>query len=143
MLELPAARIDGPTHDHFGVLVPRERQDEWNALRQHNKYVKSGQLYIKAGPPRKPRTTGHRSQNSHIHGHAQQIGEYLGEYKEDVVAEAKRRAVTLGYPVRLNSFGHNVPESETNISTREAALLIEELHKIASFANIKLKEYDE
>ena len=143
MLELPAARIEGATYNAFTVLIPDSHRSEWDVLQQAPKYVKSGQLYIKAGTPRKPRTTGYRSQNSHIHGHAQQIAEHAGDYKDDIIIHAKMRAVSHGYPTRKTMFGDIVPISEKEASTVEAGYIIDELHIIASFANVKLKEYDE
>ena len=142
-MELPAARIEGATFDRFTVIVPSDRFADWAALRKDKKYDASNQLYVKVGTPKRPRTTGYRSSNSHIHGHAQQIGEFTGDYKEDVINEAKRRAVTHGYPTRQNSFGNIVPVSERDISTTEAGMLIDELHMIASDIDVTLKEYDD
>ena len=139
MIELPAAHIlDDDTHA-IKLDIPA---DQLAMLLQDNRVQKSNQVYVKLGPPKRPRTTGYRSCNSHIHGHAQQIGEFTGDYKEDVIAEAKRRAVTHGYPTRENSFRHIVPISERDASTVEANMIIEELHMIASDIDLTLKEYD-
>jgi hypothetical protein len=141
LIEIPAARIIYGTAHELTIEIPELCRDAWLTLARKPNVKKSKQMYVKLGVPRKPRTTGWRSQNKHIHGHAQQIAEYTGDYKEDVIAEAKRRAVTRGYPTRENSFGHIVPISESDISTVEAGHLIEELHMIASDLNVRLKEH--
>ena len=140
MIELPAAHAHG-TVSQVIIEIPESYRDAWRELASKPSVKKSHQLYVQLGPPRRPRTTGYRSQNTHIHGHAQQIAEHTGDYVDDVIAEAKRRAVAVGYPTRENSFGHIVPVSEREASTAEAALLIDELHHIASDLNVRLKEY--
>ena len=142
MIELPAATIEGMAGDRFTVIVPKYAHEAWTLLLQNNAVKKSCQMYVKCGPPRKPRTKGAKSQNHAIHGYATQIGEFTGDYKEDIIAEAKRRAVTRGYPTHEDSFGNYVPDSERDISTVEAGYLIEELHMIASYLDVRLKEYE-
>ena len=142
MLELPAARIEGATYNFFGVIVPEPSRELWGVLRHKDKFARSGQLYIRASLPKKPRTTGYKSQNHHAWGHAQQIAESVGDYKDDIMAHAKMRAVSHGYPTRKTMFGDIVPISEKEASTVEAGYIIDELHIIASFANVKLKEYE-
>jgi len=139
MIELPAAYIKDSGVGYISIHMPDELLE---LFFDDYKVAQSGQCYVKLGPPKRPRTTGYRSCNSHIHGHAQQIGEFTGDYKEDVIVEAKRRAVTRGYPTRQNSFGYIVPISEKDASTVEANMIIEELHMIASDIDLELKEYD-
>ena len=139
MIELPAAHINDVGIDSITINIPVLQMA---LLMQDKRITKSDQCHVKLGPPKRPRTTGYRSCNSHIHGHAQQIGEFTGDYKEDVIAEAKRRAVTHGYPTRENSFRHIVPISERDASTVEANMIIAELHMIASDIDLTLKEYD-
>lgn len=140
MIELPACNFSNVGRA-VTLHIPEFAADALSLLLTKRNVEASGQLYVKLAAPKRPRTTGWRSQNTHIHGHAQQIAEYTGDYKEDVISEAKRRAVSLGYPTRENSFGDIVPESEREASTVEAGLLIEELHHIASDMGIALKEY--
>jgi hypothetical protein len=148
MIELPAAWWKSADYDsevgtYFTVIIPKLHTQALFELLQQPNVQKSQKVYVKLGPPKRPRTTGYRSCNTHIHGHAQQIGEFTGDYKEDVIAEAKRRAVTRGYPTRQNSFGYIVPISEKDASTVEANMIIEELHMIASDIDLALKEYDD
>jgi len=101
------------------------------------------QLYVKVDLPKKPRTTGHRSQNAHAWGHARTIAEYTGDYDNEVMGEAKRRAVSWGYSTKVDSFGNTVPISEKDANSTEYRYVIEELHKIASDMGIQLVEYEE
>ena len=88
----------------------------------------------------KPRTTGDNSQNHHIFGHATQIGAFMGMTKMEVIAEAQERALVKGYPTKINAFGRVVPVPEKELDTRGASILIEELHDMAAFLPLRLKE---
>ena len=88
---------------------------------------------------RRPRSTGHKSQNNHVHGHAQQIAEHTGHEVDEIITYAKLRAVKRGYPVEM--IGEvAVPWSQTRIDTDQAAYLIEELHQIAAELDVALRE---
>ena len=141
MIELPAAHIvsRGTYADGTNLLLrlPRSVTAQIEALCHMPSVMKSQQIYVKLAPPKRPRTTGERSQNHAIHGYATQIGGFTGDYKEDVIKEAKRRAVTHGYPTHEDSFGNIVPDSEKGISTVEAGYLIDELLHIASDLGLK------
>jgi len=90
----------------------------------------------------KPRTTGEYSQNHHIHGHATQIGAEAGMTKDEVIQEAQEQALSKGYPAKLSPItGKIIPVSESELDTRGAAILIDQLHEIADFLSIKLKEW--
>ena len=98
------------------------------------------QVYVKLGLPRKPRTTGEKSQNRHLNGHVQQIAQYTGDSFDDVKMHIKREAVSMGYPFHTDSFGNMVPNSEADASTVECSYLIDTAHRIASDMSLKLKE---
>lgn len=89
---------------------------------------------------RKPRSTGHKSQNNHAHGHAQQIAEYTGHEVGEVMEFAKLRATKRGYPVDIWQGGVVVPWSQARIDTEQAAYLIDELHQIAAELDVELIE---
>lgn len=97
-------------------------------------------MRIQISPPFKHRSTGEKSQNHHINGHCQQIANETGEDFDIIKAEAKRRAIKRGYPIRTNVFGEAVPISETETDSEQAGFLIDSLHEIADFLNIKLNE---
>lgn len=101
----------------------------------------SGFVRCDMSPPYKPRTTGAGSQNSHIWGHIQQIAEYTGYEIDDVEDMMKRKAVSMGYPYRLNSItGDIIPYSMKDINTQEAGYLIDVLHQWAAELEINLDE---
>ena len=100
-------------------------------------------MYVKLDKPRRPRTTGERSQNHHLNGHIQQIAEHTGDSFDDVKRHIKREAIADGYPYRTTSFGDVEPQSEADASTVECALLIETAHRIASDMEVMLNEYEE
>ena len=91
-------------------------------------------------PPFKHRSTGEKSQNHHINGHCQQISNHTGEDFDVIKMQAKRNAIKRGYPIYVDIFGNTMPKSETEIDSTEAGYLIEELHLIADFLSIKLRE---
>ncbi len=103
--------------------------------------------YLKIDTPRKPRTTGKESQNTHVNGHAQQIAMETGQPFEDVKKRAKQGGLTMGYPILqdengpvLDFWGEAQGISEADCSTEEAAILIEALHLLAAELEIDLIE---
>jgi len=98
------------------------------------------QCYVKIGLPRKPRTTGDKSQSHHFNGHVQQIAAYTGNSFDDEKMHLKREAISMGYPFHTTTYGDVVPESEANASTVECGYLIDTAHRIASDMGIKLRE---
>ena len=100
--------------------------------------------------PKKPRTTGERSQNTHFNGHCREVAEELGIDLEHVRYKAKCVAMAMGYPEKRTPEGNVVldlddqvvPMPEREANTAEAAILIEAIHLIAAEMGIFLKEYD-
>ncbi len=128
------------SHDQVTIKLPASAEDAWSALVQSLQKKRVYQVYVKIGYPRKPRTTGEHSQNSHLNGHVQQIAAYTGDSFDDVKMHIKREAIAMGYPYHTNSFGEVVPDSEANASTVECGYLIDTAHRIASDLGITLKE---
>lgn len=103
--------------------------------------------YLKIDIPRRPRTTGPKSQNTHLNGHAQQIAVETGQPFEDVKKKAKQIGIGMGYPILqdengpvLDFWGEAQGISESDCSTEEAAILIEALHLLAAELEIDLIE---
>ncbi len=95
---------------------------------------------IRIDRPRKARTTGERSQNTHINGHLQQIAIETGNDFDTVKLYCKEQAVSEGYP--FDEFGGKmIPYSETRIDTVQAGVLIETIHRLAAELGIVLVEY--
>ena len=143
MLEIPAAHIIKATTREITIALPAVYEDAWAVLARATAVQKSRQVYVKLDKPRKPRTTGYRSQNKHVNGHVMQIARHTGDSFDDVKMHIKREALAAGYPSHTDSFGNVVPQSEAYCDTREAGILIETAHRVASFLGVALKEYDD
>jgi hypothetical protein len=114
------------------------------------------------------RSTGIKSQNTHINGHLQQICLDNGTDFDLLKMQMKVRAIKRGYPfltlrmkteevplviaaADLNNMPVDQqeyiivtwPKSESDINTVEAGYLIEEIHQYASEQNIELIEDDQ
>ena len=138
-----AARVINARADEVTIAIDKTVQDAWRVLCHDRNVVKSRQLSVKLSKPRKPRTTGYRSQNHHLNGHIQQIAAFTGDSFDDVKRHVKREAIAADYPTHTTSFGDVEPMSESDASTAECAILIETAHRIASEFDIKLKEFEE
>lgn len=144
-LTLPAMDIQITTRDKAKYL-------EWIQLQNKALASKAGYLSIDITLPKRPRTTGERSQNRAINGYIQQICEYTGNEFNDVKMYCKNRAMKRGYPWMMTSEGEVIyslqtgepmPESETKISVEQASMLIEEIVQLASELNFRLKEHED
>ena len=146
MLEIPAAVIKHATAEEVTFEIPRDFREAWLAEAGRIKKKKIRQAYVKIGSPLKPRSTGKRSGNTHVHGHATQIAQETGETKSKIISDAVEIAVSM-YPdfrMRKDYIRRIVPVTESEPwSTGEAAAVIEALHQIASFCDVKLREYEE
>lgn len=100
-----------------------------------------GYIKLDMSPPYKARTTGLGSQNSKIWALIQQIAEATGNELQDVEDALKERAMKRGYPYSMNQLtGRPRPLSMTLIDTKEASILIDELHQLAAELGINLVE---
>lgn len=125
------------------LRFPRGWGDSVQMLRQELEQKRVTQAYVKLGKPRKPRTTGEKSQNHALNGIIQQICVETGDNFDDVKEEVKRRAIRRGYPKRIDSFGNVHGISESNASTIECGYLIEEAKMVADFCNVRLKGFED
>ena len=102
---------------------------------KHNDYA---QVTIKT--PRKPRTTGYKSQNHHLNGHIVQICNHTGNSYRVIKDYIKLVAVEqFNYPYEIVD-GKLIPISEADCSTTECAMLIEAAHYVAAKRGIFLRE---
>jgi len=101
--------------------------------------LKTDQAYLKFGKPKKPRTIGEGSQNSHAWGHCTEIARALGNEVYEIEYIAKVRAIKRGYPVSI-CLGLPVVKSQSDIDTVECGYLIDEYHQIAAENGIRLTE---
>ena len=148
-IEMPAAeahmRRDDAKRLMVLVTIPAGREAEALALAECVNARKIHQLYVKLGLPRKPRTTGYRSQNHRIHGNATQIAEYVGESKSKIISDAVDIAMGMhpDFPTYTDWKGRVMPVSESEWSTVEAAAVCKAFELIASTIGIELTEYQE
>ena len=88
----------------------------------------------------KPKTTGPHSQLNHCWGHATSIAEEIGEAPRSVIDQAREDGMSKGYSTRKNFKGRVVPARLSEANTKDAAILIEQLHEYADFLGIRLIE---
>lgn len=107
---------------------------------------KGGYLRVDFKVPRKKRSTGKNSQNSHLNGHIQQLAEDTGNSFDIVKAVVKDRAIDMGYPMldgilQYDMMGLKKGQSETDCDTIECNILIESVHILSAEYGCILKEY--
>lgn len=123
-----------------GFKIPDKHRERYEQYIKWSVKNRNGNSRLILKPPYKPRSTGEGSQSHHINGHVTQIANEIGDTFDDIKDEAKRRAISKGYPYRTDSFKNVKPLSETEIDTTQAGYLIEALHEIAAFLNVTLTE---
>lgn len=127
--------------------IPREAEGEYAALIIKGQPLDRYDLTI--ANYRRRRSTGYKSQNHHLNGHAMQIANETGQDFADVKLYIKRRAIKRGLPIKddkdgniVYSFldGQPVPISEADMNTEQCAWCIEEAHVLAAELGIILRE---
>lgn len=116
------------------IKTPGDYIDQINKLVAKNRYV-----LITLSAPKRPRTTGEKSQNHHLNWHIQSICLATGNDFETIKSVVKMRAVAMGYPFQTYH-GLPVPKSEADASVEECALLIDAVHQLAAEEGIALKD---
>ena len=117
-----------PDDGQIGALVAKSRK------------TRGGFLSFDINLPKRPRSTGENSQNHHLWGHSEQIGEHLGYDRREMlylIAE-----MTPGWPMAEYN-GKMIPRSESLIDSETSARAIETAHRIAIENGIRLREGDE
>lgn len=93
--------------------------------------------------PRRPRTTGPKSQNHKLNGMLMQICQETGNDYDTVKYCAKMIAVEeLGYPFKVIA-DHILPQGERACSTEECAKLIEATYILGAQLGIVFREIEE
>jgi len=152
-LTIPAAEIVRKPAVPFaiGFRYPPEFEAAVILLLEQARQRKISQLAVTLGLPRRPRSTGARSQNHHFRGHCADIAAQLiapdtegARYNPEEIADAmKRMAVAEGYPSKLGADGIEVPESEALASVEQETVLINVCHRFADIHSFWLTEYDD
>ena len=135
-LVMPAAVIQTAAPAWLTVRLTEVQADCFATMVEHNP---SHQWHVEISKPRKPRTTGERSQNHHLNGHCQQLAQETGNDFDTVKYAVKYRAIPGGYP--YDTMGDLVvPWSESRVDTVQCAVAIVEAHRLADELGIKLIE---
>jgi hypothetical protein len=148
-LSFPAVeRVRVGKHGVVAFRVPADAVHEVAGYFYYQEKDRPPFYTVKIDKPRKPRSTGEKSQNHHINGHCQQIAQHTGNDFETVKEFAKCMAVSMGYPFMEDSHGTAVRNiwgktrgiSEADCSTEDAAILIEAIHRLAAELDVELME---
>lgn len=118
------------------VFLPPAIHDMFSrklAVQEPEKY----KLVFDVERKKKPRTTGPKSQQAHLHGHLSQIADYTGYYLSEV-KEAMKEDIPE-WP-RKTVMGHTIYMSEADADTVLESKAIEWCHVKAAFLGIILKE---
>lgn len=90
-------------------------------------------------PPKRPRSTGPKSQNNRAHGFMRQIANWTGNSFAAVEAACKLRALDEGYPVE-KALGQWVAKSQADLTVEECAAFIATIERLAAEEGIPLRE---
>lgn len=104
----------------------------------------NGYVALRLDMPHRPRTTGWKSQNAHLHGHIRQLCEPTGYTMSEMKQIIKED--TPSWPVEYREFRGKrraVYASEADISVEVASEAIEICHRIATDNEWTLKEGEE
>ena len=102
----------------------------------------SGYATLTIEPPKRPRTTGPRSQNSALWGWCSDIAEQLDYTDEQVKAAMCRMAVSEGYPTTLSIDGVEEPMPTRRASTEQLSVVLSVIVRFADEHSLYLTEYD-
>jgi hypothetical protein len=128
--------------DDLRLSVPKEYRQALTLLLDRSAKKHNGYVTVTLGTPKRPRTTGPRSQNSWVWGACQSIAGQLDAEADRVYQAMKRMAVTEGYPTRYNPVdGVEEPESQRRVSVEQDAILIKVIQRFADENSLTLVEY--
>ena len=135
---------DPETAENFWMRAFKYEKDTGDGTAQ-----RGSEFRVTVRKPKQRRSTGRKSQNTHINGHVQEICETLGTDFEDTKVYLKRVALAQGYPFMRDRAGDIVysmmdkeplPEHESEVSSEDAAVLIDAIHQFAAEHLIELTE---
>lgn len=143
-------QVKGIKPSVIGTIVSFEVDSQSDAIRLARYFTRNERILVDILPFYAKRSTGEHSQNNHIWGHASQIADHVGHTKTEVVEIALKYAFNRGqvrareHPVSgeivLGEDGNQLPVSSSQLNSKEAAALIDCLHEIAGFNEVKLIE---
>ena len=102
----------------------------------------SGYVTLTTEAPKRPRTTGERSQNSALWGWCSDIADQLHYTDEQVKAAMCRMAVSEGYPTALSIDGVEEPMPTRHASVEQMYVVLSVIVRFADEHSLYLTEYD-
>jgi len=114
------------------VAKPRAFETALAVLLEQARAKCAGYLNVRLDLPHRPRTTGWKSQNHHLRGHARQLCGYTGFTMSEMLQIVKED--TPSWPVEFKEFRGKrrmIHASEADISIETASEAIEICHRIA------------
>jgi len=126
-----------------GVFLqkPKALEAAIDVLLEKSRQKANGYLTVNLSLPHRPRTTGWKSQNHHLRGHARQLCGYTGYTMNEMMQIIKED--TPSWPVEYQIFHgkkRQIYASEADISMEVAGEAIEICHVIAADNKWILKE---
>ena len=133
--------------ENIAIITPPEFRVALKELYAYADEYNGGYIMATLEPVQKARTTGYKSQNHAINGYIGQIAKETGEDAGVIKMHCKTLAIRRGYPLKEEDdclvyskiTGEPLPESEANISAKQAGYLIEEIVQLASELGIELE----
>ena len=141
MISIPNLQIVEHTDSHLGLKIPAFAEPSVSVLVEKCLQRHGGYITARLETPKKPRTTGPRSQSAHLHGHLQSLALFTGYSMEEVKAVMKRDMPE--WPVNIVKIGkvtHYDYGSEADADTVLEAKAIEWCHMRAAEINCPLVE---
>lgn len=135
-----------------GLLIhlPKGYEGTITQLLTKAEKLHGGYITVTIGTPKRPRSTGPRSQNSKVWGMVADIAEWFTAMGSDdidnnrIYEAMKRMAIAEGYPTRFNPVdGIEEPESQSRVSVEQDQILINVIQRFADENSIPLTDYDE
>jgi hypothetical protein len=141
-------KVYGDDKQGFGLRFPADCKPSFNALCKEAKRLRNGFVTIKVTLPRRYKSTGANSQNSHFHGHCNQIALETGNEFGTVKEFCKSKAVSMGYEQKeddqgnkmFDLYGQPIAISFADATTEDASIAIEATHVLAADLGIILRE---
>lgn len=134
--------------DHFSLKLPETGRKMVQEMLEFCFDKRNAFVSFALSPPRRPRSTGSKSQSHHINGHCQQIAMETGMPFDEVKKFIKLKAIDRGYPFIVDKKGEPIKDywnnligiSESDSSIEECKLLIDTVHQFAAEWEISLNE---
>ena len=140
--------ISTGSRDAVTFRVPADYRTSLIAVLNKCAANSSGYVTLTLDAPKRPRTTGERSQNSALWGWCSDIADQLStmpdqDYTpEQVKAAMCRMAVSEGYPTALSIDGVEEPMPTRHASVEQMSVVLSVIVRFADEHSLYLTEYD-